>query len=166
MHLSSSVFRHRPYVLWICCGLLLSGCGARRPETALVTGRVTFGGKAVASGRVVFDPADGKHPAQGVIEPDGRYTLTTFNSGDGALLGKHQVTIRVTRPVGPLTATSPPNPQGNANLSPRAKMMQVESVSHQPHLEWLVPEKYARQGTTPLRAEVKRGANTINFDLP
>ena len=32
--------------------------------------------------------------------------------------------------------------------------------------EWLVPEKYARQETTPLTAEVKPGPNTINFDLP
>ena len=31
--------------------------------------------------------------------------------------------------------------------------------------EWLVPENYSRQDTTPLMADVKPGPNTINFDL-
>jgi len=35
----------------------------------------------------------------GTIEPDGSYRLTTFDSGDGALLGRHRVTIEATRIV-------------------------------------------------------------------
>jgi hypothetical protein len=33
-------------------------------------------------------------------------------------------------------------------------------------ITWIVPEKYAAQATTPLRAEVQPGRNTIDFDIP
>ena len=48
-----------------------------------------------------------------------------------------------------------------------------ESQGGRPHgrlrrakVEWLVPEEYSHHETTPLKAEVTRGENTIDFDLP
>ena len=37
----------------------------------------------------------------GALGPDGGYTLTTFRDGDGALLGKHRVTIEAKQVSGP-----------------------------------------------------------------
>jgi len=135
------------------CTLSWSGCGPNRPETASVSGKVTYQGKPVTTGRIVFHPDDGRRPAMAAIEPDGSYKLTTFDSEDGAMLGKHRVTIKSTRTVG-------------GPLPDDLKMEGQAAPAELPKLEWLVPEKYSRKETTPLRAEVKEGENTIDFDLP
>ena len=74
---------------------LSSGCGPSRPETAEVRGRVTFQGKPVPEGRILFWPPNGR-PAMAEIQPDGTYELMTFDEGDGAVLGEHRVTIKAT----------------------------------------------------------------------
>lgn len=90
----------------------------------------------------------------GTFGPDGRYTLTTFSNADGALLGKHRVTIEATRIVG---APAPKNLRDEGIPS---------TAINQKRVEWLVPEEYARQDSSPLTTEVVRGGNTIDFDLP
>jgi len=132
------------------CMVACVGCGPSRPETAMVSGRVTYQGKSVVEGTIVFQPEQGR-PAMGSLAADGSYTLTTFDPGDGALLGRHRVMIEARR------ITVPALPGGAAD----------ESVGTYgpPKVEWLVPEKYSRLETTPLTAEVKEGENTIDFDL-
>jgi hypothetical protein len=139
-------------VIWI---LLLAGCGGpSRPETVPISGRVTYGGQPVVSGQIVFypEPIGSGRQAIGAIGPDGRYTLTTFDSGDGAVLGRHRVTIKSVR-----VSAGPPSAQEAAEQMRQGRDLGVE---------WLVPKKYSRPNTTPLTAEVKRGKNTIDFDLP
>ena len=131
--------------------LTCSGCGPSRPETAPVAGRVTFQGKPVAEGMITFLPEHGR-PAIGAIGPDGGYRLTTFEAGDGAPPGKYTVTIEARR------VTAPP--------APKSMKDEVNVPLGQTKVEWLVPERYARPDATPLTAEVVRGANTIDFNLP
>ena len=58
-------------MLILAAGLVLSsGCGSSLPKTAPVGGRVTYNGKPVVSGTIVFQPAQGR-PAMGDIQPDG-----------------------------------------------------------------------------------------------
>jgi hypothetical protein len=90
----------------------------------------------------------------GQLGPDGRYTLTTFKPGDGALLGKHRVTIEATQQ------------KGGSPLPKSRKEEFSMGLGSPPVIERLVPEKYSRLTTTPLKAEVTRGSNTIDFDLP
>src|SRR4051812_24314393 len=78
------------------------GCGgdANMPKLGKVSGKVTYKGQPVTSGHIVFTPAAGKggdtgQTATGEIESDGSYTMTTFNTGDGAILGQHIVTVTV-----------------------------------------------------------------------
>ena len=77
--------------------LVTSGCGSRYPaETYSVKGRVVFpDGKPLEGGNIEFAPQDGavKTSARGTIDADGRFTLTTFEEGDGAIPGKHRVLI-------------------------------------------------------------------------
>ncbi len=134
------------------CFVVCCGCGPSRPEIASVSGQVTYQGKPVTTGRIAFYPENGRRPAMAAIEPDGSYKLTTFDSKDGALLGKHRVTIKSTRAVG-----GPP--LDGLNRDAKA------APASQPKLEWLVPEKYSQKDTTPLTAEVKDGKNTIDFNL-
>src|SRR3954470_17468135 len=53
--------------------LLPSGCGQRKP-TAPVSGLVTYKGKPLTRGRVIFHHASGQY-GFGDIGPDGRYKL-------------------------------------------------------------------------------------------
>lgn len=69
----------------------MSGCKDNLPKTAPVKGSITYQGKAVAQGSVMFQPDDG--PAATAPIKDGQYVLKTFRDGDGAILGNHKVTV-------------------------------------------------------------------------
>ena len=147
----NSKFARAFCVLFVLVGLvMLVGCGPDRPATTKVSGRVTYQGKPVVTGQIMFIPAHGR-PAIASIGEDGSYTLTTFDKGDGAAIGKYSVTINATRTIGGPTATS---------LEEEGRM-----PSEPPRVERLVPEKYSQRQTSPLKAEVKEGDNVINFDL-
>lgn len=90
----------RVLCLFLIAGIV--GCGEDfQKEVAPVTGTVTCGGQPVTEGYVVFkpdvppgaDPKTSGKTATAYIEPDGTYTLTTYDKGDGAMVGDHTVTI-------------------------------------------------------------------------
>jgi hypothetical protein len=72
----------------VCCAAL-AGC-ARDSELAPVTGRVTYRGKPVPLGAVMFVPARGL-AAVGSVDAEGRFELHSRGPGDGATLGTHKV---------------------------------------------------------------------------
>ncbi|MCI0456516.1 MAG: hypothetical protein L0Z62_05990 [Gemmataceae bacterium] len=108
---------------WVLCGLTalllsgLAGCGPQLPKTYPVKGKVVFkGGKAwKAGGTITFQlVSDPTVMADGQIQPDGTFTLTTKMHGKaraGAAAGEHKVMVEegstegkdgqaVIRPVG------------------------------------------------------------------
>lgn len=130
----------------IVLGMTLLGCGSKEvlPETAPVSGTVTLNGKPLKNGTVTFHPEEGKgNPGYGEIREDGTFDLTTYELRDGAVLGRHKVTIEVfeAAPGGP-----PPLPGTESKIS-------------------TVPRKYASPETSPLRFEVKQGENKAPFPL-
>lgn len=72
--------------------LMLMGCGADTGTTFPVTGIVTVGGEPVPNATVTFTPENGRS-ATGVTGSDGRFTLSTFRAGDGAVPGKHTIVV-------------------------------------------------------------------------
>jgi hypothetical protein len=133
---------------------IVVGCGPRRPATAPVSGRVTFNGKPLTTGQVMFYPDRGRTSVS-PIDADGRYRLTTFKPGDGALLGHHRVTIEAARVA--MQGKMPKNVEEEMRghgFSPGATTV-----------ERLAPERYSELETTPLTADVAPQENTINFDL-
>jgi hypothetical protein len=62
-----------------------------------VRGTVSFGGRAVTSGALVFSPIpknENEPPgksATGDIQPDGSFQLSTHELHDGAVVGRHRV---------------------------------------------------------------------------
>jgi hypothetical protein len=72
---------------------LIAGCGSRGPKTARVSGTVTMSGKPLAKVGVTFLPTKKGPAATGVTNENGEFTLTTARKGDGAVLGKHKVTV-------------------------------------------------------------------------
>src|SRR5689334_21174829 len=81
--------------------MFLTGCGSvPGPKLGDVQGKVTYKGKAVPGGMVVFQVADGKNRGVGLIYPEGSYKMKSP-------LGKVQAAV-VTRPASP-------NSSGDAN---------------------------------------------------
>ena len=130
----------------IVASLLLSqpGCDGGGvedlPEVAKVSGIVTYKGQPVEGAEVTFTPETG-NPALGITGADGRFEPTTYDAGDGAVPGKHKITIKV---------------------FPREALpgMEAETAGVS------VPAKYGDLTTTPLSEEVKAGEqNEFTFDL-
>jgi hypothetical protein len=79
-----------------------SGCGSSGTKVYKVSGKVTLDGKPVAGASVKFEPVDSGQGAGGVTGlgangttgTDGIYSLTTFNTNDGAMAGRYKVMIR------------------------------------------------------------------------
>jgi hypothetical protein len=137
--------------------VLLGGCGG--PNLARVTGKVTYNGKPVTGGKIMFYPESGRM-ALGEIGSDGTYTLTTFKPGDGALVGSHRIAIESTK-VGPGNMETPKTfEEEMKGVPPGGKILVAGKV------EWLVPEKYSRVETSGLTRTVERGENKIDLDLP
>lgn len=81
----------------------LTGCGSSRktPDTYPVTGTVTYRGSPLPEVNVIFHPDKGRQ-AMGTTGPDGRFSLSTFKSGDGAVPGHHRVAVTSAATSGPM----------------------------------------------------------------
>jgi len=120
---------------------LLAGCWGSGLYP--VEGQVQWkdGGPAndLAGSLVFFELAEKQSSAQGIIQPDGSFRLTTLKPNDGAAAGEHTVLlIEVGR-----------KPQGGpdaTNLAPSK-----------------IDAKYATPTTSDLRATVKPGANKVTL---
>lgn len=128
----------------LALGLATLGC-SHDPPTGKVQGRVTLSGRPVGPGKVFFLPDRSKGtqgpPAEGDLGRDGNYELSTFGSGDGAVVGHHRVEIVESIP---------------------GMEFGVEGSSDQPAV---IPLRYADADTSGLTAEVQPGSNPCNFEL-
>lgn len=115
-------------------GIGLSGCGPSYPETFPVSGVVRLAGEPVAGAAVVFTPDEGQQ-ATGTTDSSGRFELSTFRLGDGALPGSHRVTVAKT------------------------------TVDAGGKTVFLVPQKYGNLQTTPLTCDVLEEMEPVQFDL-
>ena len=120
----------------------VAGCARGGRPVGRVSGVVTYGGKPVPTGTVVFMPVESGPPAYGNIGPDGHYELSTFCPGDGAVVGTHKVMITALEQL-------PPELANNPNRLPKM----------------LVPLKYGDTKTAGLTFEVTAGDNTIDLPL-
>lgn len=152
MTFSSVIFNGREYIVirWYFCAvalflttfLLCTGCDGPKDQlaTAKVDGNVSYQGAAIESGTITFFPVAGGKHATGMIAKEGAFTLSTYETGDGAVLGKHKVVINV----------SYERPDG---------IPVPDSVLR-------VPAKYSSLKTTTLTAEVTLdGENSFPFVL-
>ncbi|MEX0867212.1 MAG: hypothetical protein WD030_07630, partial [Pirellulales bacterium] len=88
--------------------------------------------------------------AVGTLDEHGQYALSTYQSGDGAVVGTHQVYF-VAPPVEDESFSEADYMSGRV---PRPR-------SRQP----FVPVKYLAARTSELTAEVVRGTNRLDFEL-
>lgn len=117
-----------------------AGCSpSHQLETAEVHGTVTLDGRPVTAGGVMFLPDRGRG-ATAKISSDGTYRLTTYVDGDGAIVGKHQVSIL------------PPYAAGETDL-PSAPAQSI-------------PARYHNGGSSRIEVEVQAGqVNVVDLKL-
>jgi hypothetical protein len=98
MSLANSDLKKWQFCCWLLLlGLLISGCRKSGPELAPVSGRITLSGKPLEKADVVFQPENGKPPASGRTDAEGRYTLAYKRGVMGGLVGQNTVQISVSR---------------------------------------------------------------------
>ena len=88
--------------------------GCRPPgsaPTVPAAGRLTYQGKPLANIDVVFTPTQGRR-GSGPTDADGRFRISTFARGDGAVPSRHRVTLW---PVGPQFNQADENPATRSN---------------------------------------------------
>lgn len=83
-------------VLLVVSMISFAGCGSDDgPKMKPIRGEVTYNGKPLTHGRVVYmpkDPTAGRQ-ANGPIQSDGSFVLTTQEAGDGAIHGEYDIVI-------------------------------------------------------------------------
>lgn len=112
----------------------LAGCGDGRPTRVPISGQVTIDGAPLQFGSVLFVPASGRS-AGGSLDKDGRYFLSCFEKGDGAMVGDYRVAIT-----------------GSEQLGETA-------------VRWHAPKKYKDAATSELTATVDGPKEDMNFEL-
>ncbi len=136
--------------------VFLAGCSStttdkwteERPEVHPVEGVVLYQGEPVEGATVVFRSESEQVAAYGTTDSEGRFSLTTYDEGDGAVAGEHQV--RITK-IETEEAPAPADPE--ANPAP-------------PKETNLLPAKYGNFQTSTLTAEVTaEGTNEFEFKL-
>jgi hypothetical protein len=147
---------------WLASLAFLSAISCSAAKMAPVSGTVSVAGKPVDSGMILFTPENGPTATGEIVK--GAYTLTTTAKGDGALVGKHKVTIQAVT-VGPMIAVDMPQPKSLDEESEMARKAKGRPLIPG-EVKFVVPERYSNMNTTDLSRDVVPGQNTIDFDLP
>jgi hypothetical protein len=150
----------------LALGLLVSaGCGRSGPVVAFVEGTVLLDGQPVAEATVGFSPIAGGLPAVGMTDGDGRFHLSSTGGGRpeaGAVPGEYAVVVskQVVEHSG-----APPTPEQESSVPPSSWPDRGSARPPTQTVRDLVPAAYGHAESSGLRAVVKPGRNTLQFDL-
>ncbi len=122
------------FALLLVILLLQVGCGDGRPTRVTVSGQVLIDGQPLTVGNIKFVP-DGARPSSGKLDPQGKFTLTCYDGGDGVVVGKHRAQISA---------------------------MEVISASK---VRWMAPPKYADFRTSELEYEITEPTDDLKIEL-
>ncbi len=121
---------------WTGCG---QGASLERLPVHPVQGIIKYGNEKLEGAFVVFHPAPGSDPrvlpARGSVGGDGSFTVTTYESSDGAVEGEYIVTVVRT----PLVERD-----GDQIAGPN-----------------VLPEKYSKAESSDLKVRVQAGPNQL-----
>ena len=118
--------------------IALTGCGdgVSRIPTYKAQGQVLWEGKPLANAFVVLHPENPELvPARASTDASGNFTLTTFDTGDGAPAGDYKLTVAFYQPI-----------KEGGSLVPGPNV---------------IPPKYSDAASTELRVSIKEGDNQL-----
>lgn len=134
------------------CGIAALGCRpAGSVPTVPASGRLIYAGRPLAGIDVVFTPTDGRR-GSATTDANGRFTISTFARGDGAVPGRHLVTLW-------------PHPQANAviedSYAARATANSDATTKNLPF-----PKRYSSTGDSPLVVDLgDKGSRNLELTL-
>jgi hypothetical protein len=111
-----------------------TGCGDGRPQRVPVSGTVLIDGAPLSYGFVTFVPATGRS-ASGQLDAQGRFTLGSYEPGDGVL----------------------PGPQ-------RVSVLARESLNDK-QAKWHAPKKYGKHETSGIVIDITGPNDDVKIDL-
>ena len=150
---------NRRHVLSGVCVLFVAvaGCGAEPgPKSTIekvvpVSGKLTYLGKPLEHFQVTFLPSDGRRAAVGVTDAEGKFTMGTNTSGDGAPPGAVKVAV---------VFVGPPS----TDLPGQEKPIEDPALLPQPKVK--IPAKYSNPETSGLDQNVPDGGlPNLEIDL-
>lgn len=138
----------------------VSGCGDAGKDRAKVfpvTGTVTRGGKPIENAQVAFISPDAARNATGQTDAQGKFKLTTFEPGDGAIKGDHVVIV--SKAAGGAAPSGPMTPEQMTKMAAGGQMVT-------PKADESIPAKYTDPKTSTLKVTVKgEGKDDFPLDL-
>lgn len=157
----------------------LAGCGSSNGlNLGRVHGKVTFKGEPVPFGQIMFMPDSGKGtngpPAMGSISKDGTYSLSTEESGDGAVVGVHKVSITGLNPKPMVEAGKSADDMTDKEImaakSKVGQQLTAKKVTGPTFrardgsvYKVITPEKLMNPDTSEVAIKVERGSNSKNI---
>lgn len=143
--------------------LLSLGCGgSAHPDMVPVSGTVSYQGQPLAGAQVVFHNDKAPRAASGQTDAQGNFTLTTFEPGDGAIVGEYRVSVAKIQGAAELSSASAADPSAAYSQG----MMAAASGDMSSLQKHELPTKFANPQTSGLTATVsKDGPNKFPFEL-
>jgi hypothetical protein len=143
-------------------GIVLIGCSnSSRPPTYPVTGTVTLKGVPVSGAAVTFVPTGSEgEAASAITDANGKYSLTTWEAGDGARPGEYRVKVSKQEQK----AVDPSKMVQNLTIEEEQKIY-VESKNPAPPAKRLIPIKYEDDQTSGLTHTVDKKATTFDIKI-
>jgi hypothetical protein len=137
-YLRRTEFAARIATIAVCLAAL--GCGKSGP-TSTIRGKVTYQGKPIELGSVVFFPETGP-VGSGKLGPGGAFVVLNHEESEELAPGKYSVTV-----IAGLD---------QINLRPTDASFRVEPT---------IPLKYTSKGSSPLKYDIKEGPNELDITL-
>lgn len=142
--------QQRKYSRWTQIGLglvlavALAGCGETRVPVLAVTGHVHVNGEPAEGAQVFLHPQGHQLPENlgsiGTVKADGQFAVGTYEAADGVPPGEYVATVQWLKVVG--------SEKSGAGRGPN-----------------VLPVKYSRPETSPLKVSVKDGPTTLPIDI-
>ena len=137
----------RRWLLFLVFTSIAPGCGQGGvPKNIPIRGLVSYQGKPLNGGDVLYAPVDEKQgrPAYGKIQGDGTFTVRTTEQISGVIPGKYRISIRAAEPV-----AGQPTASGKTARSKTATKSRGEQKQKP-----LIPERYSDPQRSGLTDEV------------
>jgi hypothetical protein len=139
---------------------VVSGCNSAPDNIAPASGIVTLDGKPVAEARVMFYPVGGARSSHATTNDKGEFKVSTFGVHDGALVGRHLVTVTKIDTAAQVKV----DPAEGYMGAGYGAMMSPEALKKNAKPKQTLPAKYATKESSGIEVEIVKG-QTNNFPL-
>jgi hypothetical protein len=148
-----------------CAALSLCGCSSKpdHPPTFPVTGTVMMKNRPVEGARVIFVPTtEGVEAASGITDADGKFQMTTYESGDGAQAGSFRVKVAKYDTSKGAVVAEDAKP---ISYEEEQKLQFAPDEKPTPQAKNILPKKYNSETSSGITHTVADGPSTLEIKI-